>query len=652
MTNVTRLFLLALAYTLAGFMGLHFAFVNASATAIWPPTGIALAALIIYGYKLWPGILLGAFIVNLGTAGNVATAATIAVGNTLEGLTAAYLVKRYAYGTESFDDAFNIFKFMVLAALASPMIAATIGALTLSFGGLAEWKDFGAIWTTWWLGDAGGTIVIAPLLILWNRPSRFRWDSKKVLEAAVTLSALMFLAWIVFGGTLPSRINHYPLEFLCTAVVVWVAFRLGQREAATAVFILALWAVIGTIHGVGPFSGINRNDALLLLQTYLGVLAFMSLAVAAERQSARDRLYEQIRKRQTQWVQSVQAWKEQASERQRVEMALEASEKRYKQLLQSNIVGTMVLDWKGRVFEANDAFLRMLGYTRQDLEDGLVGGDTMTPPEYRAMDDWARIKLLESGDCPPLEKEYFRKDGSRISVIVGVVFHEEPEQHLVCLVIDASERRKAMEALRNAFDEVETRVNQRTAELAATNEELVREVERRRRAEAAFHSLALTDSLTGLYNRRGFTTLSNQLLKQTQRSQQGFLVFLADVDGLKIINDTYGHLEGDQCIIAVATILKNVFRASDVIARLGGDEFAIAVSEDVAEISERALITRLQKNIEAFNARSRKKYKISLSIGTAELKPDQLTPINVLLDNADVKLYEQKHYKKTRGVRP
>src|SRR5262249_15827990 len=149
--------------------------------------------------------------------------------------------------------------------------------------------------------------------------------------------------------------------------------------------------------------------------------------------------------------------------------------------------------------------------------------------------------------------------------------------------------RKAMEALRAAYDEMETRVVQRTSELAKANQELTQEVERRKRAEATLHSMAITDSLTGLYNRRGFSTLAHQLLEQARRSGHPFLLFLADLDGLKQINDTHGHLEGDQALHIAAVLLKDTFRASDVVARIGGDEFAVAVLQDIKEDGEQAI---------------------------------------------------------------
>src|SRR5712692_6051908 len=139
---------LAAVYFVAGKLGLRLAFVNPSATALWPPTGIALAALLVLGYGAWPGILLGAFLVNLTTAGSVATSLGIAVGNTLEGLLGAYLVNRFAGGRKTFDHAQNIFKFAFLAGIVSTTVSPTLGVASLSLGGFANWADIGAIWLT------------------------------------------------------------------------------------------------------------------------------------------------------------------------------------------------------------------------------------------------------------------------------------------------------------------------------------------------------------------------------------------------------------------------------------------------------------------------------------------------------------------------
>src|ERR1700716_1048763 len=150
-------------YMIAGKIGLSLASVNASATAVWPPAGIALAAFLVLGYRVWPGILLGAFLVNLTTTGIVSSSIAIAVGNTLEGLLGAYLVTRFANGRHVFERPPDVFKFAALAAVTSPVVAASVGLTSLFLTGNAAWTALGSIWLTWWLGDAGGVLIVAPL---------------------------------------------------------------------------------------------------------------------------------------------------------------------------------------------------------------------------------------------------------------------------------------------------------------------------------------------------------------------------------------------------------------------------------------------------------------------------------------------------------
>src|SRR5205823_8697000 len=132
-------------YVVAGKLGLSLAFVHASASPVWPPTGIALAAFLTLGYRVWPAVFAGAFVVNIGTAVAVATSLAIALGNTLEGLLGAYLVIHYANGARAFDHAQDVFKFAALAGLLSSLVSATIGVVSLSLGGYARWADFDGI---------------------------------------------------------------------------------------------------------------------------------------------------------------------------------------------------------------------------------------------------------------------------------------------------------------------------------------------------------------------------------------------------------------------------------------------------------------------------------------------------------------------------
>jgi signal transduction histidine kinase len=280
---------LAAVYFAAGKLGLSLALVHASASAVWPPTGIALAAFLVLGRGVWPAILAGAFLVNVTTEGSAATSLGIAVGNTLEGLVGALLVERFAGGRRAFDRPQDVFGFVTLAGLVATAISPSFGVTSLCLGGFAPWSEYGAIWLTWWLGDAGGAIVVAPALILWAVGPRPRWSRVRRLEAGAALVAIAAIGEIVFGGLFASGDGYSSLRFLCLPLAIWLAFRFGPREAATAVLVLGAVAVAGTLRRGEALPGSGQNESLVLLQLFLGTLAVTSLtlaAVVAERQRA------------------------------------------------------------------------------------------------------------------------------------------------------------------------------------------------------------------------------------------------------------------------------------------------------------------------------------------------------------------------------
>ena len=273
---------LAAVYFAAGKLGLQLAYGHASATAVWPCTGIAIAALLVFGYRVWPGILIGAFLVNVTAAGSLATSMAIAAGNTLEGLAGCYLVNRFAHGKDAIVRAQDIFKFALLAGMVATSVSATIGVATLAAWGFADWAEFGSMWSTWWLGDAIGAVLVTPLLLLWWEHPRLKWTRDQITELAFLFMGLFSTAWIVFGKPFHSELKNYPFEYLCIPFLVWAAYRFGRRKAATAMCALAAIATWGTLHGFGPFARESRNTSLLLLQAFLGITAITTLALAAE----------------------------------------------------------------------------------------------------------------------------------------------------------------------------------------------------------------------------------------------------------------------------------------------------------------------------------------------------------------------------------
>jgi diguanylate cyclase (GGDEF)-like protein len=436
-------------YFLAGKLGLKLAYVNASTSAVWPCTGIAIAALLILGFRMWPAVFAGAFLVNITTAGSITTSLAIAGGNTLEAVTAAYLVNRYADRRNVFERSHNIFKFALFAAFGAT-ISATIGTTILSVGGLASWPRYSAIWSTWWLGDVVGAIIVTPFLLLWIENPRQEWTRRQIIEILFLFAGLFTVAWIIFGDGLHFVVSNYPFEYLCFPFLVWAAFRFGRRKAATATVALAVVATWGTVHGFGPFVRNSQNTSLLLLQSFMAITSLTALVLAAE----------------------------------------------------------------------------------------------------------------------------------------------------------STEHRRAEEHVRHLAD---------------------------------------SDPLTGLANYRRLVDALDSEIKRYNRSQIPFAVLLLDMDHLKKINDTHGHLVGSRALCRLADILRLNCREVDVAARYGGDEFVLvlpeASSNAALHVAERISDRLRNDGLEP---------PLSVSIGVASYPTDGAT-LEELLSAADRALYAKKHSATANG---
>ncbi|HEU4725249.1 MAG TPA: MASE1 domain-containing protein [Candidatus Eisenbacteria bacterium] len=326
--SLAGLALLTTVYFAAAKGGLALAVVHPSASAVWPPAGIALAAFLLYGRRVWPAIALGAFLANATTAGSWATSAGIAVGNTLEGLVGAWLISRFAEGRAALGSTAGVFKFVAFGAGLGTLLSATIGVGSLALGGYLPAGEIHEVWTTWWLGDAVGILVVAPVLLLWVDSARPQWPRHR-LEAAG--AALLFVATGVafFGGI---GVKNAPIGWFWIPVIVWVAYRFGQRSAATMILALATVSVWGTIRGMGPFVLPSANASLLLLQAFLGVVAVsamtLSAVVAARERTlsdlrrARDELEERVRRRTAALARANQSLQAEIDERLRLQRDL------------------------------------------------------------------------------------------------------------------------------------------------------------------------------------------------------------------------------------------------------------------------------------------------------------------------------------------
>jgi integral membrane sensor domain MASE1 len=276
-----RIAVLAGAYYGAAKLGLTLAFANPSVTAVWPPTGIALAALLLWGYRYWPGVALGALLANTWTGVPVETVLGITLGNTLEALTGAWLLHRLGRFRTSLQRVRDVLALVVLGGVVSTLVSATIGVASLHLGDAVSADAIGSTFRVWWLGDMGGDLLVAPFVLLavghWREARRDRW-----LEALLLLAALAGLSAFVFS-------RSEPLAYVVFPLLIWAALRLGPHAAAAANLIVAGIAVAYTANADGGFVEGTRDDSLLLSQTFMGVAAITSLllaAIAAERRRA------------------------------------------------------------------------------------------------------------------------------------------------------------------------------------------------------------------------------------------------------------------------------------------------------------------------------------------------------------------------------
>ena len=272
------------------------AYVQANTSPVWPPSGIAIAALLLFGINLWPGISIGVLLGSLLTGAPFNLALGMALGNTLEALAIAYFLRQVFNFHPSLNRVQDVI-ILIAVSFFGTMISATFGVVTLMITGLGEWSFFPTIWVTWWIGDLLGALVVAPFLLVWVIPPPFVANWRSYLEGAIQLSFMVLITGYVFSNQPPIGIMHQALLYVIFPFTIWAALRFGQRGATTAILLVSGIAIWGTAGGMGPFSTESKNDSLVLLQTFMGVVSLTTLILAAatiERRKASEALYQRI----------------------------------------------------------------------------------------------------------------------------------------------------------------------------------------------------------------------------------------------------------------------------------------------------------------------------------------------------------------------
>ncbi len=284
--------ILAGAYFLSAMLGLSFSTVATNVTLLWPPTGLALFALLVFGVRLWPAVFLAALVANLTTDIPALAAFLIAVGNCLEAVAGFYLLRAAGF-QKNLQRVRDVVMLVVLAAGVSTMFSASVGALVLASFNIISWNGFGYAWATWWMGDAMGDLVIASFLLAWWGEPRQRWELRRIAEGVALLLCLIGITQLVFGGHIVTHPLPLPLAFMTFPLLTWAALRFGMRGATIGTLVVGVVTLANILLGHGLFVRASVMESLVLLWLYTNVLAVTSMVLAAsvaERQLAEERM--------------------------------------------------------------------------------------------------------------------------------------------------------------------------------------------------------------------------------------------------------------------------------------------------------------------------------------------------------------------------
>jgi diguanylate cyclase (GGDEF)-like protein/PAS domain S-box-containing protein len=701
-----RLALLTLTYFTAGWLGLRIPFIGSHITLVWLPTGIAVAALLHWGRSVLPGVYLGALLVNLAIGSPLSLAASIAVGNTLGPVLAASWLKRQGFLT-AFERQRDV-GFFVMAASGGMAVSAICGVLSLMVAHVLPFQAAGFAFLTWWMGDAVGVLLAAPLLLNLTRENA-RLLRRAPGELLLWLLAASAVAWLAFIHDYPNLGRTLPLAFTTLPLLAWAAVRFGIIGAALAGLGFSVLAAWNTATGHGTFFLPDAQISLILLWSYMAITVLTGLLVTA-----------------------LQA------ERLHVEDTLRSSEEKLRSLYELSPLGIALTDMNGRFIEFNEAFRAICGYPSDELK--AIDYWTLTPKQYEA-DEARQLESLERcGHYGPYQKEYRRKDGKLVPIDLNGVLIQgaEGQRYIWSIVEDVTEKRRAEAALQQTtrdlnnlitripagvykfrmrhdggmqFEyvsprfcellEVEADVvyNDPLAAFAALHpaelEEFVRlndkvrttletfrwegrlregartswvriessptvtdsgdilwdgivyDISTAKQLEVRLQHLAHYDELTGIPNRGLLTDRLHHAIAHSNRTRTTVAVCYLDLDGFKPINDTYGHAAGDKLLIEIAKRLRTALRGSDTVARIGGDEFVLLMLgiEKADEIEES--LDRILAQVRQPVEIGGAQVVVSCSVGISRYPLDNVEP-ETLLRQADQVMLQAKQLGKNK----
>ncbi len=339
LTTFTRVVILTAFYFLGGLLGKQSSFLSGSIALVWPPSGIALAAILLFGYRFWPGVALGAILFALldGVPMGFFTVGT-AIGNTVGAITCAFLLRRLIAFDNAMERTRDVTGYVGLACFLGTTVNASFNVVSLAYSGTISWDQLFPKILEWWVPNALAGLVVAPFIVSWATPCSLRWTPRLIIEAAICAAGLVLGTLISFDSWLVYGIQNYPLAYLPFPFLVWGALRFCQRGATTGTLLVAALAIYSLLRGRGPFMAGKEVDSLMLIGSYIGMLAVTNMLLAAA-----------------------------AAERRSAEQALAQSEKRLRAVVEDQTDFICRFDAEGRLTFVNNAYCHYRGKANEEL---------------------------------------------------------------------------------------------------------------------------------------------------------------------------------------------------------------------------------------------------------------------------------------------
>jgi PAS domain S-box-containing protein len=454
---------IAVVYFALAKLGLALASINPSASPIWPPSGMALAAVLLGGARVWPAIFLAALAVNVMTTGSLGPSVAIALGNTLECLATGLLLNRLSGGAATFDTPTGVVRFAALCLAPGPLIAATVGVASLAVTGHADWGNFVPIWLTWWLGDAAGAVVIAPVIVLCARSNVGVLTRRDFYEAAAVLGIAIVIGTLAFSPLVEQTQARHAVSFLAILPLMLAALRRGTRDTAVIALTLSCFAIGGTLMNSGPFAGTTLNDSFLLLVAFIISITVPSLALAAEgavrsgvEQHLRDihgQLDQQVRQRTAELAGAIESLQAEVEERRAMEAKLE--EQRVHLIEAQRLANLGSWSWdvaSGRVTWSQQIY-QIYGAEPADFAGTYQDYIARVHPDDRERVRATITEALAAGRPFRMDERIIRPDGQirHLQTSGEVIKNDRGEPlQMVGVCQDVTERRSTQQALRES----------------------------------------------------------------------------------------------------------------------------------------------------------------------------------------------------------